>query len=178
MDMVKSNGMNQGFMYGLAMILIIPNIIFLLSIMGGHELINSIFFDRALKTNFPKSASLFILFGLFSLLISLVPLTFGTLRISLDRLAIFKDTAMLSIHKDGRPYKLGPLIAVIFFLLVIIVMFVFGPVDMALMCYSGFCISKDPLLFIAAQNLLLFVAYICSGCVIFWIVAYIKLRRL
>ncbi|UKE78411.1 hypothetical protein [Xanthomonas graminis] len=169
---------NNGFICGLFLLVTLPTVAFLFSFFGGDGLIELVYVDRALRTDFPKSASIFIFFGLLALLISHIPLFFGILQISLDKLAIFRDSVMWSIHKKGRPYRVGQLAMVILLSIATIAIFVFGPVDMRIMCASGVCISRNPWIFIISQNILLCLAYICNGCALFWLVAYFKLRGL
>lgn len=176
MDLENVSRVNRGFICGIFVVVTLPTMAFLCSFFWGDGLIESAFIDRALRTSFPKSASIFIFFGLLALLISHVPLVFGILQISLDKLAIFRDSVMWSIHKEGRPYRFGPLVMAILLSLTTIAVFVFGPVDMGIMCSSGVCISRDPWIFIISQNMLLCLVYICNGCALFWVVAYFKLR--
>ncbi|WP_153066061.1 MULTISPECIES: hypothetical protein [Xanthomonas] len=148
---------------------------FIFSVMeGSHNYI----WLKSIKTSFPERAFSLTLSGLIALALSQIPLFFAVSKISLVRLAIFKDTLMVAIHKEGGPYRFSGLIAPLVTSIVSLVVIVRGPVDVAILCGGRACISENPTIFYISQTLIICLVYLSNLCVLIWGVAYFKLRKM
>ncbi|MEN9151635.1 hypothetical protein R5576_16920 [Xanthomonas euvesicatoria] len=139
---------------------------------------NNFIWLRALETSFPESAFVLTISGLLALLISYVPLYVAVSRITLVRLAIFKDTIMVSLHKEGMPYRFSGLLAPLITSVISLVVVIGGPVDMAIFCNGGMCISENPVIFLISRIAIFCLIYASSLCAFVWGMAYSKLRKM
>ncbi|MFC0153506.1 hypothetical protein ACFFJ4_07615 [Xanthomonas dyei] len=102
---------------------------------------------NSLKPSFPEVAFLVTISGLVAITLSLIPLFIAASQISLVRLAIFKDTVMISTHKEGGPYKFSGLIAPLANSAISLMVVVWAPV------YGGGAYwSENPGIFFIAQT--------------------------
>lgn len=171
---------DRSFFGGFLILTCVPSAIFFSSFMLGHDVneTNVIFLSRALRTSFPQSAQVFICAGLLSLCLSHILLVKFVTNLSAEKLDKFTNGSMRSDLKiDKRLHRFVQFLVVSTVSLGSVAMLTFGPVDMSIMCASGACISKSPMLFAVTQTLLLLLIYICNSCIFVLVVAYIKLEK-
>lgn len=181
MEIEKSTQINRWFTSGFILITCAPTALFYLSFLFKFDAKNAnlVILSRALRTSFPNNAQVFILTGLVALFLSHIPLVKFASSLNTIKLIEFSNNVMrTNLKTRKKSYRIAPLVVAALVSLVSIATFIFGPVDMSIMCANVACISKSPMLFVVTQTLLLFLVYMCNACILVWITAYIKLERL